>query len=175
MPKISQLTALTVPDSGDELPIVDVSTSTTKKITRENLLKGAPIPGGTEFAGSSGAYSGAIYKTTSGTYAKPADLKFVIVEVVGGGGAGGGIAATSGTTRGGGPGGGGVGQVAASAGPGQEAHLPLLQVGAVFKAEHGQFHRVAHRVLAVVAEGDGLGVGRRHGHVVVDVHGVVHQ
>ena len=47
MPKISQLTALTTPDSGDELPIVDVSTSTTKKITRTNLLKGAPLPADT--------------------------------------------------------------------------------------------------------------------------------
>lgn len=47
MPKISQLSALTVPDSGDELPIVDVSTSTTKKITRTNLLKGAPLPADT--------------------------------------------------------------------------------------------------------------------------------
>ena len=47
MPKISQLTALTVPDSGDELPIVDSSASTTKKITRTNLLKGAPLPADT--------------------------------------------------------------------------------------------------------------------------------
>ena len=47
MPKISQLTALTTPDSGDELPIVDVSASTTKKITRTNLLKGAPLPADT--------------------------------------------------------------------------------------------------------------------------------
>lgn len=47
MPKISQLAALTTPDSGDELPIVDVSTSTTKKITRTNLLKGAPLPADT--------------------------------------------------------------------------------------------------------------------------------
>ena len=109
MPKISQLTALTVPDSGDELPIVDVTASTTKKITRENLLKGAPIPGGTEFAGSSGVYSDAIYKTTSGTYAKPADLKFIIVEVVGGGGSGGGTQATGASTRAGSSGGGGGG------------------------------------------------------------------
>lgn len=47
MPKISQLAALTTPDSGDELPIVDVSASTTKKITRTNLLKGAPLPADT--------------------------------------------------------------------------------------------------------------------------------
>lgn len=47
MPKISQLSALTTPDSGDELAIVDVSTSTTKKITRTNLLKGAPLPADT--------------------------------------------------------------------------------------------------------------------------------
>ena len=47
MPKISQLTALTVPDSGDELAIVDSSASTTKKITRTNLLKGAPLPADT--------------------------------------------------------------------------------------------------------------------------------
>ena len=47
MPKISQLSALTTPDSGDELPIVDVSASTTKKITRANLLAGAPLPADT--------------------------------------------------------------------------------------------------------------------------------
>ena len=47
MPKISQLSALTVPDPGDELAIVDSSASTTKKITRTNLLKGAPLPADT--------------------------------------------------------------------------------------------------------------------------------
>lgn len=37
--KISQLSALTTPVSNDLIPIVDTSTTTTKKITYENLLK----------------------------------------------------------------------------------------------------------------------------------------
>ena len=44
MPRISQLPAKTVPASGDEIAIVEVATSTTKKITRADLLKGAPLP-----------------------------------------------------------------------------------------------------------------------------------
>lgn len=43
MPRISQLTSLTTADNSDELPIVDVSASVTKKITRGDLLK-APLP-----------------------------------------------------------------------------------------------------------------------------------
>lgn len=44
MPRISQLPSLTVPDSGDELAIVDTSAATTKKISRTDFLKGAPLP-----------------------------------------------------------------------------------------------------------------------------------
>lgn len=42
MPRISQLTALTSADAGDVFAIVDVSASTTKKITKADLLKNAP-------------------------------------------------------------------------------------------------------------------------------------
>ena len=85
MPKISQLTALTVPDSGDELPIVDVSASTTKKITREDLLAGAPLPADT--VDTQAIYDGAVTApkiaagmivqqvvTTSSTYASTTAL-----------------------------------------------------------------------------------------------------
>lgn len=47
------------------------------------------------------------YFTASGTYTKPADLKFIIVEVQGGGGSGGGADSLSGNSSIGGPGGGG--------------------------------------------------------------------
>lgn len=43
MPRISQLPSLTTAANDDELPIVDVSASTTNKITRGDLLK-APLP-----------------------------------------------------------------------------------------------------------------------------------
>lgn len=43
MPRISQLQSLTAADNSDEIAIVDVSASTTKKITRGDLLK-APLP-----------------------------------------------------------------------------------------------------------------------------------
>ena len=43
MPRISQLPSLTTADNADEIAIVDVSASTTKKITRGDLLK-APLP-----------------------------------------------------------------------------------------------------------------------------------
>ena len=43
MPRISQLPSLTAADNSDEIAIVDVSASTTKKITRGDLLK-APLP-----------------------------------------------------------------------------------------------------------------------------------
>lgn len=43
MPRISQLGSLSAPDNADELAIVDVSASITKKITRGDLLK-APLP-----------------------------------------------------------------------------------------------------------------------------------
>ena len=43
MPRISQLPSLTSADNSDEIAIVDVSASTTKKITRGDLLK-APLP-----------------------------------------------------------------------------------------------------------------------------------
>ena len=43
MPRISQLPSLTAADNSDEIAIVDVSSSTTKKITRGDLLK-APLP-----------------------------------------------------------------------------------------------------------------------------------
>lgn len=41
MPRISQLPSLATADSGDELPIVDVSASTTKKISKADYLKDA--------------------------------------------------------------------------------------------------------------------------------------
>ena len=47
MPRISQLTSLTVPEANDEIAIVDVSSATTKKITRADLLKGADLPNDT--------------------------------------------------------------------------------------------------------------------------------
>lgn len=47
MPRISQLTALTTPANDDSLAIVDASASTTKKITRNDFLKGAPLPSNT--------------------------------------------------------------------------------------------------------------------------------
>lgn len=43
MPRISQLPSLATADNADEIAIVDVSASTTKKITRGDLLK-APLP-----------------------------------------------------------------------------------------------------------------------------------
>lgn len=43
MPRISQLPSLTTADNADEIAIVDVSASTTKKITRGDILK-APLP-----------------------------------------------------------------------------------------------------------------------------------
>ena len=43
MPRISQLPSLSAADNADEIAIVDVSASTTKKITRGDLLK-APLP-----------------------------------------------------------------------------------------------------------------------------------
>lgn len=43
MPRISQLPSLTTADNADEIAIVDVSASTTKKITRGDLLK-SPLP-----------------------------------------------------------------------------------------------------------------------------------
>lgn len=43
MPRISQLQSLAAADNSDEIAIVDVSASTTKKITRGDLLK-APLP-----------------------------------------------------------------------------------------------------------------------------------
>ena len=43
MPRISQLPSLTTADNADEIAIVDTSASTTKKITRGDLLK-APLP-----------------------------------------------------------------------------------------------------------------------------------
>ena len=42
MPRISQLPSLTEADNSDEIAIVDVSSSTTKKITRGDLLKALP-------------------------------------------------------------------------------------------------------------------------------------
>lgn len=67
--------------------------------------------GGT-FAPVGANYGGPKYFTTSGTYTKPAGLKFVVVEVVGGGGSGGGVQATgvSGFAEGAGGGGGGYSQ-----------------------------------------------------------------
>lgn len=55
-----------------------------KGTTKASLEKG--LTGGTA--------ADVIYKTTSGTYSKPAKLKYIIVEVVGGGGGGGGVAAS---------------------------------------------------------------------------------
>jgi len=47
LPRISQLTALTAVDNADELAIVDVSASVTKKITRSAFLSSAPLPNNT--------------------------------------------------------------------------------------------------------------------------------
>ena len=47
MPRISQLVSLTAVDNADELAIVDVSASVTKKITRAALLSSAPLPNNT--------------------------------------------------------------------------------------------------------------------------------
>jgi len=99
MPRFADYPSSTAPNNGDLLVIKDVVSNSTKNITRENILKGTPIPDGTVFPGGGGVYAGAIYKTSSGTYDKPADLKFVVVEVVGGGGGGGGVTATSGSQR----------------------------------------------------------------------------
>ena len=43
MPRISQLPSLTTADNADEIAIVDVSASATKRITRGDLLK-SPLP-----------------------------------------------------------------------------------------------------------------------------------
>ena len=61
MPRISQLTSLTVPEANDEIAIVDVSSATTKKITRADLLKGADLPNDTVTTDSiaDGAVTGA--------------------------------------------------------------------------------------------------------------------
>jgi len=45
--KTTALPPLTVPASDDVFPIVDISAGSTKKITRENFLKGAPLPADT--------------------------------------------------------------------------------------------------------------------------------
>ena len=47
MPRISSLPALTRPEANDEIAIVDASAATTKKITREDFLKGADLPNDT--------------------------------------------------------------------------------------------------------------------------------
>lgn len=47
MPRISELPAETTPSDDDPLAIVDNSGAITKKITREDLLKGSPLPAGT--------------------------------------------------------------------------------------------------------------------------------
>jgi hypothetical protein len=44
LPKISELPAETTPESGDLIPIVDIAGAITKKITREDILVGAPLP-----------------------------------------------------------------------------------------------------------------------------------
>ena len=43
--KITQLTALTTVDGSDVLPVVDVSTSTTKKVTKDDLFKAVNMTG----------------------------------------------------------------------------------------------------------------------------------
>lgn len=47
MPRISNLTSLSTPSDSDEIAIVDTSASVTKKITRGDLLSGAPLPADT--------------------------------------------------------------------------------------------------------------------------------
>lgn len=44
MPKINQLNSKTVPNNNDEYPFHDPNTGTTRKITRGDLLGGAPLP-----------------------------------------------------------------------------------------------------------------------------------
>ena len=63
MPRISQLPSLTTADNSDEIAIVDTSASTTKKITRGDLLK-APLPANSVTTAALGEISN-IY--TSGT------------------------------------------------------------------------------------------------------------
>ncbi len=46
MPRITELASLTVPNSTDPLAIVDTSGAITKKITRDDLIGGAPLPAG---------------------------------------------------------------------------------------------------------------------------------
>ena len=93
--KTTALPPLTVPASDDVFPIVDISADTTKKITRENFLAGEPLPRAISFADGGGVYTDTQYFTSSGSYVKPAGLKFVIVEGVGGGGGSGGIPSTT--------------------------------------------------------------------------------
>lgn len=67
MPRISQLPSLTTADNTDEIAIVDVSASTTKKITRGDLLK-APMPADsvTTAAIADGAVTAAKIETQQG-------------------------------------------------------------------------------------------------------------
>lgn len=95
MPKIPEYDSLSTPNDNDLLVIEDTVASNTKNITREAFLAGAPLPQSISFADGGGVYTNTEYFTSSGTYSKPAGLKFVVVEVQGGGGAGGGVPATT--------------------------------------------------------------------------------
>lgn len=55
--KITQLTALTTVDGSDVLPVVDVSTSITKKVTKDDLFKAANMIGKAGTGTSSAAFS----------------------------------------------------------------------------------------------------------------------
>ena len=44
MPKINQLNSKTVPSNNDEFPFHDPNSGTTRKITRGDLIGGAPLP-----------------------------------------------------------------------------------------------------------------------------------
>lgn len=94
MAKIPDYPEKTTIANEDQFVIEDVAAGNTKYVTRENLLASAPMPGGTAFVNGAGVYGGPEYFTTSGSWTKPANLKFVIVEVQGGGGGGGGASAT---------------------------------------------------------------------------------
>lgn len=111
MVKISELASLTVPANDDEIAIVDTAGVITKKIRRDDVLAGAPLPGNISFTDGGGVYTNTEYFTSSGTWTKPANLKFVIVEVVAGGG-GSGFTGTTSTSQASESSGGGGGEYA---------------------------------------------------------------
>ena len=90
MPRISQLPAKTTPASGDEIAIVEVATSTTKKITRADLLKGADLPNDTVTTGAikNGAVTTNKIADSNVTTAKIANKAVTLPKINGGATAG---------------------------------------------------------------------------------------